>query len=88
MNGKTTGTAAHAPMKKITEVGEEVAKAYGYRLKSFGRDERLHLAEAFMRISRNAKHSIDKKEHKFWKEIFLQLEELFADNKQIEQIQS
>jgi hypothetical protein len=65
----------------VTKANVEDTKAHGYRSTSFGREELLLLAEAFMRVPGRAKHSTDKKVNKFWEELLLQLEELAATRK-------
>ena len=53
------------------------------RSTSFSPEELLLVAKAFMKVSSNAKHGIDKKMEKFWEDIHLHYNELVTMSNKI-----
>jgi hypothetical protein len=58
-------------------------KARHARSTSFGRDELLILAKAFMKVSCNAKQSTDRKVDKFWEDISLHFQEFVSSTNKL-----
>ena len=75
-------SAAQKPAKvaKKTRANKKEGKAASARSRtaSFGSEELLLVARAFMKVSTDAKHSTDKKAEKFWDEVHATFEQYVA----------
>ncbi len=75
-------SAAQKPAKvvKKTRANKKAGKAASTRSRtaSFGSEELLLVARAFMKVSNDPKHSTDKKAEKFWDEVHATFEQLVA----------
>lgn len=69
-------TAAKPPKKTRKKKSNSVSARS--RSVSFGSEELLLVARAFMKVSNDAKHSTDKKAEKFWDEVYLTFEKFVA----------
>ena len=76
---RSAAQKAAKPAKK-TRANKKAGKAAGARCRttSFGSEELLLVAKAFMKVSMDAKHSTDKKAEKFWDEVYATFEKYVA----------
>jgi hypothetical protein len=68
-NGNLTKPSQPPKKKSQKKTGDTVSARS--RSVSFGVEELLLVARAFMKVSQNAKHSTDKKADKFWDEVYV-----------------